>query len=102
MRNQTTEVSSGAVQTSALNSFISIAGPMFEALERSRLPILITDPTLPDNPAIFANEAFSRLTGYASEDILGRNCRILQGRDTDPKVVAEISAALKDPRPIEV
>jgi PAS domain S-box-containing protein len=45
--------------------------------------IVVTDATLPDNPIIFANPAFERLTGYTSAEIEGRNCRFLQGDDRD-------------------
>ena len=46
--------------------------------------MIITDPKLPDNPIVFANEAFQKLTGYPRDELLGRNCRFLQCPDTDP------------------
>jgi PAS domain S-box-containing protein len=48
----------------------------------ARLPLCITDPTLPDNPIVYVNEAFTDLTGYRLEEIVGQNCRFLQGPDT--------------------
>lgn len=48
----------------------------------------ITDPALPDNPIVFASQGFLDLTGYDMEDILGRNCRFLQGPATDLAGVA--------------
>ena len=48
-----------------------------------------------DLPLVYANESFQRLTGYAPMDILGRNCRFLQGPDTDPAVVARLGDALR-------
>ncbi len=45
--------------------------------------ILITDPNRPDNPIIYCNAAFERITGYRQDEILGRNCRFLQGDDRD-------------------
>ncbi len=64
--------------------------------------IVISDPTLPDNPVIYANEGFERLTGYTRLEILGKNCRFLQGDDTDPAAVEEIRAALKSGRACKV
>ncbi|MBD2102765.1 PAS domain S-box protein [Leptolyngbya sp. FACHB-261] len=62
--------------------------------------VLITDPNQPDNPVIYANSAFLRTTGYEPEEILGRNCRFLQGTDTDPEVVAQIGRAIAEQREI--
>jgi PAS domain S-box-containing protein len=45
--------------------------------------ITITDPSQPDNPMVYCNKAFERLTGYNQEELIGRNCRFLQGVDTD-------------------
>ena len=54
----------------------------------------VSDPRQPDNPIIFANQAFMAMTGYAHEEIVGRNCRFLQGPETDREVVAEIRKAI--------
>jgi PAS domain S-box-containing protein len=48
----------------------------------------ISDPSLPDNPIVFASQDFLELTGYSMDDILGRNCRFLQGPATDLTGVA--------------
>ncbi|GAA6183788.1 EAL domain-containing protein [Aliiglaciecola sp. NS0011-25] len=53
------------------------------AVMNSRDGITISDPTLPDNPLIFVNSAFERMTGYSLEEIIGKNCRYLQGDDKD-------------------
>ncbi len=66
----------------------------FAAVQMSRMPMCLTDPHRHDNPIIFCNQAFEQLTGYGQEEILGRNCRFLQGPDTDPEAVAEIHRAL--------
>ncbi|KMO33703.1 hypothetical protein VQ02_20270, partial [Methylobacterium variabile] len=55
------------------------ADPFAAAVRATRMPMLITDPNQPDNPIVFVNNAFSKLTGYAHTEILGRNCRFLQG-----------------------
>jgi PAS domain S-box-containing protein len=52
--------------------------------------------THPDNPLIFANEGFERLTGYARQDVIGRNCRFLQGPDTDAHALNQIRQAIRD------
>lgn len=64
--------------------------------------VTLSDPDLPDNPIIYANEVFERMTGYSHEEIVGKNCRFLQGEDHDQEAVAEIRAALAEHRPVEV
>ena len=60
----------------------------------------ITDPREPDNPLVWVNPSFTRVTGYESEDVVGRNCRFLQGPATDPAAVAEIRTALAEHRTV--
>jgi sigma-B regulation protein RsbU (phosphoserine phosphatase) len=64
------------------------------ALDVAAEGITIADARLPDRPLIYANEGFERVTGYPIAEVLGRNCRFLQGADTDPAAVAEIRAAI--------
>jgi diguanylate cyclase (GGDEF)-like protein/PAS domain S-box-containing protein len=66
----------------------------FAAVLVSRIAMTIVDPNLPGSPIVFANAAFEQLTGYGKTEILGQNCRFLQGRDTDPTAVAHIRDAL--------
>lgn len=56
--------------------------------------LLITDGARADNPIIFASKGFLTLTGYGEADVAGRNCRFLQGRDTDPRTVTAIREAV--------
>ncbi|MCA1992200.1 MAG: PAS domain S-box protein, partial [Coleofasciculus sp. S288] len=63
--------------------------------------VLITDPNQLDNPIIYANPAFSKITGYSTEEILGRNCRFLQGAGTDRETVAQIRQAIAERREIK-
>ncbi|KAE9585727.1 hypothetical protein Lal_00010071 [Lupinus albus] len=63
-------------------------------LERIEKNFVITDPRLPDNPIIFASDSFLELTEYSREEILGRNCRFLQGSETDPETVRKIRDAI--------
>jgi PAS domain S-box-containing protein len=64
--------------------------------------MVIADPRLPDCPLVFVNPAFLRMTGYAEEEVLGRNCRFLQGPRTDRKAVAALREAIAAARPITV
>lgn len=68
--------------------------PFAAAFKHTRMPMIITDPAQQDNPIIFSNEAFSRLTGYTREELLGQNCRIIQGPDTDPSSISKVRAAI--------
>ncbi|CAA6654841.1 unnamed protein product [Spirodela intermedia] len=63
-------------------------------LERIEKNFVITDPRLPDNPIIFASDSFLELTEYSREEILGRNCRFLQGPETDRATVRKIREAI--------
>ncbi|KQS67021.1 GAF domain-containing SpoIIE family protein phosphatase [Modestobacter sp. Leaf380] len=60
----------------------------------------ITDPRQPDDPLVWVNPSFGRVTGYSYEDSVGRNCRFLQGPATSEASVAAIRAALREQRPI--
>ena len=61
--------------------------------------IVISDPRRPDNPITFVNNGFLTMTGYEENEILGRNCRFLQGKDTSRDAVRVIRRALKQQRP---
>ncbi|MDY0961336.1 response regulator [Massilia sp. CFBP9026] len=74
----------------------------FAAVEMTRMPMLITDPRQDDNPIVFANGAFTDLTGYREDELLGRNCRLLQGPDTDRATVAELRRAVDEERAVAV
>jgi PAS domain S-box-containing protein len=67
----------------------------FAAVETTRMPMIVTDPNSPNNPIIFANQAFLEMTGYEHDEIFGKNCRFLQGVDTDRDVVTSIRNAIK-------
>ncbi|KAK4754824.1 hypothetical protein SAY87_008581 [Trapa incisa] len=71
-------------------------------LERIEKNFVITDPRLPDNPIIFASDSFLELTEYTREEILGRNCRFLQGTETDQATVSKIRDAIREQKEITV
>lgn len=70
------------------------------AFQRTRMPMVLADARLPDCPLILANDAFLTLTGYSAEDLVGRNCRLLQGEGTSQTAVSQIRAAVAQEREI--
>ncbi|PTY07363.1 hypothetical protein DB347_08665 [Opitutaceae bacterium EW11] len=72
------------------------------AIEMAQNGIIISDARRPDMPVIYANPAVERNTGYAVSEILGRNCRFLQGEDRDQPGLVAIRKSLQDRRPCEV
>jgi PAS domain S-box-containing protein len=70
------------------------------ALDATQNGMLITNPTLPDNPIVDVNPAFTAVTGYSRREVLGRNCRLLQGPATDPEAVRRLREAIADGRDI--
>ncbi len=58
--------------------------------------ITLSDPDQEDNPLVYANEAFELITGYSREEILGRNCRFLQGDDRDQEGIEQIRQAMRE------
>jgi PAS domain S-box-containing protein len=64
------------------------------AVTSTRMSMVIADPNQHDCPIIYCNQAFLDLTGYREDEVLGRNCRFLQGPDTDPATVQRIRQAL--------
>lgn len=63
-------------------------------VKEARDGITISDCSLPDNPLIFVNDAFARMTGYDAEEVIGKNCRFLQRGDTDLPAVNIIKIAM--------
>jgi PAS domain S-box-containing protein len=64
--------------------------------------VTLTDPDLEDSPIVYANKAFEDMCGYPQEEIVGRNCRFLQGTDRDQPELDRLRAAIKKGEPIEV
>ena len=76
--------------------------PFAAAVRATRMPMIITDPRLPDNPITFANDAFLAMSGYARAEVTGRNCRFLQGPDTSREDVDRVRQAIENRRDISV
>ena len=60
------------------------------SLDRFPVAAMLSDARADDQPIVYCNDAFVKLTGYPREEILGRNCRFLQGPDTDKRVVRDL------------
>lgn len=67
----------------------------FAAVKTTRMPMIVTDPRRQDNPVIFCNDAFIHMSGYPEHEIVGRNCRFLQGPETDREAVALVGRAIE-------
>ena len=72
------------------------------AIEACVNPIVIVDTAAPGMPLIYVNGAFETITGYTSEEAIGRNCRFLQGTDTDQPELGKLRAAIREQRPASV
>jgi PAS domain S-box-containing protein len=73
-----------------------------QAIAASSDGIVISDARKPDMPITYVNPAFERLTGYEAKEVIGRNCRFLQGQDTEQPALKELREALRDGRGCKV
>nr|AML79384.1 putative LOV domain-containing protein [Cystopteris fragilis] len=73
-----------------------------EALHRADFNFVLTDPRIEDNPIVYASDGFLEMTGYTAEEILGRNCRFLQGPATNRHTIIEIRDAIREERTCQV
>jgi PAS domain S-box-containing protein len=64
--------------------------------------VTLADPDMDDMPIVYANKAFEEITGYSLGEVLGRNCRFLQGNDRDQEARSQIREALANFQPVEV
>ena len=70
------------------------------AMDEAPVGITMSDSSKPDNPMVYVNDRFVEMTGYDREAALGRNCRFLQGPETDEAAVAELRAAIEAGEPV--
>ena len=89
-------------QTGRLDTEQGKGDPFAAAVRATRMAMIITDPRQADNPIVFVNDAFLRMTGYARDEVMGRNCRFLQGPDTDHGAVTLIREAVTANRDIAI
>ncbi len=72
------------------------------AVTDSGVGITITDPNLPDNPIVYVNPAFERMTGYTADEVLGRNCRFLQETEDNWEQLEELRKSIREKRECRV
>ncbi|MWV38582.1 bacterio-opsin activator domain-containing protein [Natrialba sp. INN-245] len=72
------------------------------AIAEAPVGAVISDPDRADNPLIYVNETFERITGYDFDEIVGQNCRFLQGEETDEDAIDELRAGIEERRPVTV
>jgi PAS domain S-box-containing protein len=75
---------------------------MRQALDLTGTGFVLTDPRLDDNPIVYANASFVEMTGFPLDEVLGRNCRFLQGPDTEREAVARLRRAVEEEDPVTV
>lgn len=71
-------------------------------MDAAPVGITLTDPSLPDNPLVYVNEAYERVTGYSRAEVIGRNCRLLQGPETREAPVAKMREAVANAEQVTV
>jgi PAS domain S-box-containing protein len=89
----------GLIANSSMDANKVLDDPDFsfiKALQTAQQNFVVTDPSLPDNPIVYATQGFLNLTGYTLDQVLGRNCRFLQGPETDPKAVEKIRRSIEE------
>lgn len=74
----------------------------FATFSRAQVAMVLTNPSLPDNPVVYVNKAFERVTGFSRDSAIGRNCRFLQGPDTDASHTAALREAIREARELSV
>ncbi len=78
-------------------------GAIDHAVEQTaRHGVLITDPNRSGNPITYANRAIEKITGYSKTELIGNNCRLLQGPDTDPNAISNLRHAIAAHEPCTV
>src|SRR5688572_19984546 len=101
MTNRSTEQEAAEAE---VQHFREELGPFVVAAEETRMPMVFTDAREPDNPIIFANESFLKLTKYTRDEVLGQSFNFLMARGTDKTALTRIEREFKgdDPRGSEI
>ncbi|MGO4389477.1 sensor histidine kinase [Microvirga sp. 2YAF29] len=85
-----------------VSSFRRGGGPFVAAVEATRMPMVVTDPTVDGNPIVYVNQSFIDLFGHSREEVLGQNYFFLTGSNTDPDVERHIRAAVRADEPLNL
>ncbi|MGD6818342.1 PAS domain-containing protein [Metabacillus sp. 113a] len=75
---------------------------LLKALDSSQTGIIITDPAAKENPIVYMSKGFTDVTGYKEDEVIGKNCRFLQGEKTDQKEVDKIRTAVREKSSVSV
>ena len=94
--------SSPTASNATANLPTPLQGVLSAAVLAAPTGIVVCDPNLPDCPVIYANPAFYRITGYSEEEVIGRNCRFLQGPGTNPRHIKALRQAIENGEAINV
>ncbi|KAL1519028.1 hypothetical protein AB1Y20_003296 [Prymnesium parvum] len=100
--NETVEVELEAIAAEMPSTSEEWIGVLLAALHHLPHAVIVCDMSLPSVPILGVNAAFELLTGYKLEECVGRNCRFLQGRDTDEEAVQRIRVAIRSQQPCHV
>src|SRR5215212_7020539 len=84
----------------SIEAFQRGGGPFVAAIEATRMPMVVADPTVEGNPIVYVNQSFLDLFGYAREEVLSQNYFFLAGANTDPEVEGRIRAAMRAEEPL--
>jgi len=90
---RTNKVASLSMADHRITAIHQAGGPFVDAVDQTRMPIVFSDPTLPGNPIVYANDAFLRMTGYDREEVLGQSYHFMMGSGTDPAARMQIEEA---------
>lgn len=71
---------------------------LHRALDATTSGVTVADMRRPDQPLVYVNQAFERLSGYDAAQVIGRNCRFMQGADTDPRMLEQVRVAIHEQR----
>jgi PAS domain S-box-containing protein len=85
-----------------VSSKVKRQNPVLESIQYSPIATVISDPKLPDNPIISANDSFCALTGYKMDEIIGRNCKFLTGENTESWQTEKLRQGISSLQPVLV